>query len=136
VTRVPVLVGLALLAAGCNSGTAITEIGVGDCFDHPTEEYISALNVVDCSVEHDNEVYAEVFMDVTEYPGEDAVGEYAYDACLEAFEPYTGVGYADSPLDYLYIGPTAESWAEGDQSILCVLYSADLEKLTGSQEAG
>ncbi len=133
------LVGVLLLALGmasCAGGTSVTEVEVGDCFDDPDSDIVSALNVVDCAGAHDNEIFAEVFMSETSFPGDEAVGDFAFEACLERFEPYVGQAYVDSPLDYLYLGPTTESWDSGDRAVLCVLYSADLSKLTGSMRAG
>ena len=134
--RTVALVVLALSLASCGGGTAVTDVKIGDCFDDPDSEIVSALDVVDCSEAHDNEVYAEVFMSDSVFPGDAGVGEFAFDACFDAFEPYVGQSYADSPLDYLYLGPTEESWDSGDRAVLCVLYSADLSKLTGSMRAG
>ena len=133
------IVGLFVLALGlaaCGGETSVADIAVGDCFDDPDSEIVSALSVVDCALEHDNEVYAEVFMPGTAFPGDDGVSDFAFDTCLDEFEPYVGQAYEESPLDYLYLGPTEESWDAGDRVVLCVLYSADLSKLTGSMKAG
>lgn len=130
------LITLALALAACGGGTAVGDIDVGDCFNDPGSETVTNLEVVDCAVPHDNEVYAKVFLAETVWPGMDAVEEFAVDACLTEFEAYVGQTYAESPLDYLFLSPTEEGFDQGDTTVLCVLYSADLAKLTGTQKAG
>ncbi len=134
--RVLGIMVLVLVASACGGGTSVLDVGVGDCFDDPDSEIVSTLNTVDCSEPHDNEIYAAVIMPGGAFPGDDGVAEFAFDACFDEFEPYVGESYLDSPLDYLYLGPTEDSWAEGDREVLCVLYAADLSKLTGSMRAG
>lgn len=133
--RLGALIGVVLAAASC-SGTSVGEVKAGDCFNDPDEDVVTNLVLVDCSQPHDNEVYAQVQMDDTTYPGATVIEDFAVDACLGAFEPYVGRSYEESPLDYFYLSPTEEGWGDGDRSVLCVLYSADLEQLTGSQASG
>ena len=130
--RALLAIALALVLAACTAGTSVTEIEVGDCFDDPEGELISNLELLECSDPHDNEVFAEVFIDGVAFPGNDALIEFGFDSCLSEFEAYVGESYAESPLDYSFLYPSEESWSEGDRSFLCYLYSADLSKLTGS----
>lgn len=125
-------VALVLLAAACSGGTAVDKIGAGDCFDDPDSEVVSSLELIDCAQPHDNEVFAEVLMSESVFPGDNAIGDFAFEECLAPFEAYVGETYEESPLDYFYLGPTEESWGNGDRGVLCVLYSADLSPLTGS----
>ena len=129
VLRITVLI---LVLAACGGGTSVTEIEVGDCFDDPDAELVSSLELVDCSEPHDNEVFAEVFMNESTFPGTGSLGEFGFEACLPEFEAYVGETYAESSLDYTFLSPSEESWAEGDRNFVCFLYSADLSKLTGS----
>jgi hypothetical protein len=123
---------LVLVAAACGGGTAVDEIAAGDCFDDPDSDVVSALELIDCSEPHDNEVFAEILMSESAFPGDNAIGDFAFEQCLAPFESYVGESYVESPLDYFYLGPTEESWDDADRGVLCVLYSADLAKLTGS----
>lgn len=133
VRMLSLVAAVAVLAVACGGGTAVDEIGVGDCFDDPDSELVSALPLIECSQPHDNEVYAEVTMSGDAFPGDEAVGDFAFDTCLVEFESYVGETYVNSPLDYTYLGPTEDSWnGASDRTVLCVLYSADLSKLTGS----
>ena len=123
---------LAVVLAACSVGTSVADIGVGDCFDDPEDVVVTSLELIDCAAPHDNEVYAEVFVDGVAFPGEQELFEFGFEECLPVFEAYVGETYAESPLDYSFLSPTEESWAEGDRTVLCYLYSADLSKLTGS----
>ena len=125
------LVPAALLVA-CNGATSVADIAVGDCFDDPDETIVSELEIIDCDQPHDNEVFANLQVEEPDFPGEGVLSSFAIDVCLAPFEAYVGESYADSPLDYWYLTPTAESWAAGDRAITCVLYNADLTKRTGS----
>ena len=123
---------LAVVLAACSVGTSVTEIEVGDCFDDPEGELVSTLELVDCAEPHDNEMFAEVSIDGAVFPGNQALREFGAEACLPEFEAYVGETYAESPLDYTFLSPSEDSWAEGDRIFVCFLYSADLSKLTGS----
>jgi hypothetical protein len=125
---------MALILASCG-GTSVTDIGIGDCFDDPDTNVVATLDLIDCAEPHDNEVFASVLMSDASFPGDNGVAEFAFDACFDPFEAYVGEAYADSSLDYIYLGPTQESWDDGDREVLCILYSADLAKLTGSMKS-
>lgn len=134
--RVVGIIVVALAATACSGGTSVLDVAVGDCFDDPDSEIVSTLSVVDCAEPHDNEIFATVQIQGGTFPGDAGVGDFAVDACLDEFEPYVGESYATSPLDYFYLGPTEDSWNNGDREVLCVLYAANLAKLTGSMRAG
>ncbi|MDJ0925949.1 MAG: septum formation family protein [Acidimicrobiia bacterium] len=128
-----VVVLLAALTAGCGGGsTSIADIAVGDCFNDPTELIVFELDLMDCAEPHDNEVYANLQVQETLFPGDEVLSTFAYDACLDPFEAYVAESYTDSRLDYAFFTPTAESWANGDRAVTCFLYAADLSKLSGS----
>ena len=129
--RFALLVPVVILA-GCGGATSVADIAVGDCFDDPGETVISELELIDCDQPHDNEVFANLQIEEALFPGEEILDSFAIDACLAPFEAYVGEQYADSSLDYWYLSPTEESWAGDDRAITCVLYSADLAKLTRS----
>ena len=133
--RTAIAVAMALVLAACG-GTDVNDVGIGDCFDDPETELVSSLELIECAEPHDNEVFAEVFMSDASFPGDNGVAEFAFEECFAPFEAYVGESYAESPLDYIYLGPTQESWDAGDRSVLCILYSADLAKLTGSEKSG
>jgi len=129
------LIAFSSLLAACG-GQSVFELEVGDCFDDPESfEEVQEVSKKDCADPHDNEVYANVDMSGTEWPGQTAVEDYADEACLAEFEPYVGAAYEDSQLQFGWLVPTQESWTEiDDRTVTCILYDMDLEKLTGSME--
>lgn len=112
-------------------------IQVGDCFnDDPgldaTAEVFGVAGIP-CTQPHDNEVYAIFNTSLTEFPGNDRMGEVASDECVARFEAFVGRDYMSSQLDVLPMYPTQESWEQmGDREIVCALYDLDLVKLEGS----
>ena len=114
---------------------SVFELRTGDCFDDPTDltQVVETVPVVDCSQPHDNEIYFSFDLPDGDFPGEMAVGETADERCFEEFEPFVGIDYFDSELDFFTITPTSGSWAErGDRTVYCAIYNMDLSKLEGS----
>ena len=132
-----ILVALSLALTGCGTlGGAATstptatgdpeisvlDLAVGDCLDtHGKPGITETVPVVDCSLEHDSEAYAQVDFDGDEYPGDEAVKTRAQSDCSAAFADFSGIEYNVSALDYAYYFPTAGSWASGDRRILCLI---------------
>jgi Septum formation len=126
------------LALGACSGN-VFELGVGDCFDDGDLflgelEEIGEVPLVECSVPHDNEVYAVVTVDGDAFPGENAIQATADEVCLDAFDPFVGLGYQSSALDFGWLVPTADSWEMGDRVVACFVYRLDLAKVSGTLE--
>ena len=77
---------------------------VEDCFNaaapstEPAE--VEEVELVPCEEEHDSEVFAQTAFESADpaYPGEDELIDYATRFCVDAFEPYVGLPYADSAL--------------------------------------
>jgi hypothetical protein len=149
--RVFLLLLLVTLLAACGGGPARDESGavveegdesvfdlnVGDCFNDPEESegLISDLTLLPCDQPHDNEVFALVNHpagDGEAFPGDEAMDTFAEEQCLSAFEQYVGLPYEESVFAYVPIKPTAETWADGDREVVCVLYDGQLEELEGS----
>jgi hypothetical protein len=114
---------------------SVFDLEDGDCWDDPetTSDQVNEVEVLPCSEPHDNEIYhvfdlADGDFDAT------AVEEGARSGCLDEFDAFVGLPYADSELDVFAIWPTEESWAEGDREVLCSVYAIDLRKLVGSME--
>jgi putative regulator of septum formation len=119
-----------VVSAACASGN-VFELKVGQCFDDPENmDVVSDVELIDCDKPHDNEVYALFDMPEGDFPGVSAVETAALDGCYDAFEPYVGIDYASSALDFNWLSPTSDSWENGDQEIICIAYDLDLKKLT------
>ena len=109
---------------------------VGDCFDESSSfgEGISDVPGVPCAQPHDYETYAVFDVSFDSFPSEESLGAIAYDSCLERFDSFVGLEYADSVLQVITLNPTAESWKQGDREIVCALYDMNNEKLIGSTQ--
>ena len=83
------------------------------------------MPTVPCAEPHDNEAFAATDMPDGDYPGDAAVTDAANTFCYDEFEKFIGMNYDESALELSFFSPTAESWAEGDQEILCFVYSPD-----------
>lgn len=95
---------------------------VGDCLNTVEEEEVSEVPVVPCGEPHDEEIYFDFTLDDGDFPGDDAVLESADSGCFAEFEPFVGMAYESSTLDFYAYRPTAESWAQGDRVVSCVIW--------------
>lgn len=107
---------------------------VGDCFNDTGtyDDEITSVPGVPCSEPHDNEAFAVFDISLPEYPSEDAMGEIAYNSCVERFEAFVGRDYESSSLEVTTMYPTQGSWNQDDREIVCAIYSMDTVKLVGS----
>jgi hypothetical protein len=108
---------------------------VGTCLDDLSSDYITDDNVLDCAQPHSFEVFGSVLVTDSAFPGADALETQAFDKCDAAFGDYVGIPYADSTLNYSYLAPTAETWAQGDREIVCLIFDPEAEQTTGSLAA-
>lgn len=119
-------------------------LGTGDCFEErvlsgqaQTEFEESQTVEVDCEDPHRNEIYLITAMPDeagTEFPGEEAVTEFADDACLAAFDSFVGLDYVESIWEIGYIVPTEESWPLPDRRVVCFVFNRDGDKVSGSAQ--
>jgi hypothetical protein len=130
------VVGLAMVASACSGN--ILSLEVGDCFDdwegsldNEIQE-VSDVPIVECSEPHDNEVYSVSNMPEGPFPGDAAIQDWTITRCRETFDPYVGMAYEDSELDFGALFPTEETWNLGDTEVMCFLWQIDFEKLTAS----
>jgi hypothetical protein len=131
---VPVVLAGALVAAlaGCvdeepglpQQEGSVFALQVGTCFDEPTpvDGRIVEVPLVDCAQAHDHEVHALVTLEDGVFPGSLEIVRHADEACVEHFEDYVGVDYADSTYLVSYLAPSERSWELGDRTITCFLY--------------
>ncbi len=125
-----------------SDGAAVAAVALraGQCFNAPTPEPGAALanrdiTVVDCVQGHTYEAYARLRHPGDpgqEYPGDDLMLGFATDECLTRFEGYVGTAYERSTLDLVPLALPEAVWESGGRTIVCALFAADLEPLTGS----
>jgi hypothetical protein len=112
-----------LVAAGCQQGNVFT-LKVGDCFDGVAAGEVSDVNKVDCSAPHDSEVYSvsDYPAAPSAYPGASAVNTATSTACITDFKTFVGIDAAASQTYTIgQLVPTADSWAQGDRQLVCII---------------
>jgi hypothetical protein len=108
---------------------------VGSCLDDVASGFITGDNVLDCAEPHTYEVFSSFLLDDGAFPGDDALQTQALDRCGAVFGDFVGIPYADSALDYSYVSPTEDTWAQGDREILCLIFDPAAAQTTGSLAA-
>jgi hypothetical protein len=117
---------------GEGTDTDVFTIVVGDCLnDGSVEGEVSTVKTIDCAEPHDSEAYASVIMTDGDFPGDQAVQDQAIADCTSEFSAFVGLDYESSIYNFSYYYPTAESWAQGDREILCLIID-EAGKTTGS----
>ncbi|CCM63951.1 MAG: hypothetical protein GX471_09475 [Candidatus Microthrix parvicella] len=118
----------------------VENLRVGDCYDpapDPSQRNVMVL-IVPCDQPHQYEVYeVAAFTEGTDadFPGDDAVRNYAEEYCFQGFEGFVGQVWRDSELDIETWFPTRVSWTKGaDRKLSCVLYHRKKADLTGSMQ--
>lgn len=112
--------------------TNVFTLAVGDCLDDESStEEVSEVPTVPCSEAHQYEVYGEVTIPGDQWPGDEVISQQADDGCYAQFQPFAGIDYEDSTLEFNYYIPTEGSWDEmGDRLVTCIIY--DSVATTGS----
>jgi hypothetical protein len=128
-----------LASLGVNKGAlprpnSALDFQIGDCFDDPTSVEVDEVPGFPCEEAHDNEAYAIFDHEDPDqpWPGQDAIDEYAYTACIDRFLDYVGTPYDDSRLEVSSFTPLEVGWNSGDHEIVCFLYDLNFEKLVGT----
>lgn len=128
-----VVVGGTVLAAGNGytpdpdtvRGTdLVTELAVGQCFDEDLDGVDDSQAFVDihhCGTDHEYEVFGEFELDDGDFPGDEAAREAGDQGCYDLFEPYVGLDWEQSELDWSMYWPSEESWEDGDREVTCLL---------------
>jgi hypothetical protein len=121
-----------------------------DCLNPPKANpnlAVSTVTVLPCTHKHVDEVYCVLPYSPTppasiqkcpanpprfagslteDYPGEQALTNFANALCLNEFQPYVGSAYTGSSLYYTYLYPSPRSWDDSlrrDREIVCVLHT-------------
>ncbi|HEX6475425.1 MAG TPA: septum formation family protein [Candidatus Limnocylindria bacterium] len=115
---------------------AVTDIGVGECFDLPdaNEQEIDDLTQRECTEAHEFEMFYVADMPDGPYPSDDETVAWIEANCLPAFADYVGMDYQTSELDVFPITSTEATWNDGDHSVQCALYEDGNPELTSSQK--
>lgn len=118
-----------------SGGLGVFAFQIGDCIQFPAEDadLIESVEGVPCTAPHDAQVYVEFDLPDGDFPGDAAVSQAATDGCYQAFDAAIGVSYDDTPeLDFTFLSPVREGWAQGDREISCFVAQTDGTQWTGS----
>ena len=133
------VVAAAFALTGCSQVAGVVEqilperfnvhtLVVGDCFND-TERILTAEDEVtdvpreNCTLEHDNEIFASIELTQSSFPGDEEVKTMGTERCLPKFEEFIGVSAEEAgTLAYDTFVPSAASWELGDREILCFAY--------------
>lgn len=121
------LVAAVLTAGGCGLIEPGPPAEVGDCvqMDSLPDQDVTDVPTVDCSAEHDGQVFTSFVLPDGKFPSEQEWQDVVGERCVGDFRSFVGTAYADSALDIFYLSPTADSWESGDREVLCVAYLPD-----------
>lgn len=104
-------------------GTVATEdLSIGECIkDLPdSASRVSRATLVACDQPHIGEVFAVIPVPGDSFPGETQLTSQD-DACNPKLASYAPGLPDDFDYDLSFVYPTAESWADGDRSLVCIL---------------
>lgn len=122
--------------APADSGTEVSvwDIKPGDCFSY-SDTSASTIDKVtlfkSCDSKHQYEAFHAANMNGDKtFPGEYAVQDFAEKECGKKFEEWVN---ASGDFNYTYIGPSQESWEQGDdREVMCVAQPRFSKETTGS----
>nr|MDQ3294496.1 septum formation family protein [Actinomycetota bacterium] len=123
-----------LAAAGCSDDESVFNQEAGECVESISDlgTEISELPEADCAQPHDGEVIGTFTHDGDDFPGQEGIGQEAFEGCAGVFADYVGVELIASTLDLFPISPTQQSWDEiDDRESICVAVGQNSEQLEG-----
>ncbi|WGD36709.1 hypothetical protein [Lysinibacter sp. HNR] len=93
-------------------------------YDSNEDDEVTSVYTVPCEQLHDYEVYKNIILEGSRYPGDDEIDTQADEACWAEFESFVEFPYADSEFWYTYYTPTAEGWRIlQDRTISCIIFA-------------
>jgi hypothetical protein len=119
------LVEMAETNRSTGSGTVrgdvwIEDVRVGDCLADELENEVTLVELVSCNSSHRLETYAVFELPAGVFPGQDDVDRLSEGGCAKRFENFVGLPYDDSELEFQFVTPVEDSWAD-DRSVLCMV---------------
>jgi len=124
--------------AGAALDTSIDVFGieVGHCLRGIDFGLITSAQDVSCDRSHQYEVYHAYNFPDGAFPGDTIIETEADTVCIDAFEPFVGIAYADSVYGYTVIQPTQQTWDKlGDREVLCLIGMYDESEKVGTARA-
>lgn len=111
-------------------------LSIGDCFYiNFDQNEVSQVLLVSCDDPHIAEVFALIDYPADEdetWIGQEAIDGFSDEECVNAFEPYVGLSYAESIYYISYLQPTETTWSNGDREVVCLIVEANNGEIVGS----
>ena len=121
---------VAFFVVAAKDKVVATDLAVGDCLtDIPNGSLVQMVPKTDCAQPHAGEAYAVLTMPDGNYPGEAAISEWQ-NKCPAELESYSPDAMADDTIGVFVLYPTAETWKQGDRTVVCIATTED--KRSGS----
>ncbi len=103
---------------------------VGECFNNtvsmePADGELEDVPRQNCTLAHDNEVFATIDLEGIKYPGDESLLLKGFEKCLPEFEKFIGVTFDEAgTLEYDFFTPSPASWELGDRELLCYVFDS------------
>lgn len=110
---------------------------VGDCFDVRTADKAPAIYLkLDCSLPHQNEVFAILEFTGKDYPSQQFLEAVAKKSCPPLWPAYVGQAYETSTYEIGYLLPDQTSWGNGIRHVTGCLVQPGSGNRTGGSAKG
>lgn len=104
----------------------------GPCFDMQVDGgLVTGWDEVPCSGPRDVESFFFAEFRDEAFPGDDYLADAAAHTCGEAFIVYVGTTVDASQHGLNWLVPSAQTWADGDRTAMCLIVAGDGEPITG-----
>ncbi len=105
---------------------SVFDLEIGLCYQGNTGSDVRTLDEISCAEEHLFEVYAKFDIIGIDWPGAEEISAQTEAGCLERFDAYVGIEYAQSLYYIQPLTPTEEGWNEiNDREVICMLERQD-----------
>jgi hypothetical protein len=126
---------LVILGLVFGNDDAAANFEPGECTNDSLRGEVTEIETVDCDEEHEVEAFGSFDLEGDELPDDDEIAEEANDECLDQFEEYVGIEYAESIYIADYLPPTEDAFDDGLRTVVCIINgSTEGDDLEGSAE--
>ncbi|OOK71790.1 septum formation family protein [Mycobacterium kansasii] len=124
----------AIIAAVVSNDGSVraTSLAVGDCIESiPGDNArVATLPKVSCAKPHEGEVYAQLRVTASSFPGQSSLESDYRERCLSAFAGYAPNAADSEDFESYVLYPTQATWNHGDRDVVCI--ATTKVKRTGS----
>ncbi|ORB87212.1 hypothetical protein B1987_03695 [Mycobacterium kansasii] len=127
------IVAAIIIAVATNDGSVrATNLVVGDCIESiPGDNArVTTLPKVSCAKPHEGEVYAQLRVTASSFPGQSSLESNYRDRCFAAFASYAPNAADSEEFESYVLYPTQATWNQGDRDVVCIAITK--VKRTGS----